>query len=416
MTTVSGSNTALLSDNPQMIPVPGTSNSFSSAPSGTAALTLTGPTYTISATNVSGIGLFGTGSDTAIMTAPPVESNLVATPTATSMACGGVLGDPNTLGLGYESVAGYGTVLANATNFSAQSPDTDDATFYGPTSGSNTFFGSKPYSYMVGSGYDVQAVNFANVSAYSNSAGDIASLYSPAADTSTFDTTSANNATLTDGSGSYSIVVENFPAVYATSQGTDSATLIGSSTETNEFIASDPYTSLSGVGYVFLTYGFASVTAESSTSLDDTAYFYGVSTHNAFAGSQTESQMIGTDAAGQTTYEYQAMNFESVLASSMSAGDLATIEGEGAGDQFIAGPITNYPVSAALIGAADAFTIQVFAFQQITATSAGKGGDYVAPEQPTGSRQPHQPRQRRLAHHFAGDVHRDWFRQRCSHR
>ena len=91
--------------------------------------------------------------------------------------------------------------------------------------------------------------------------------------------------------------------------------------------------------------------AESSLHGDDTAYFYGVSDHNAFTGLETESEMVGTDASGNTTYDYSANYFKNVLASTLSAGDTANLPGEGSGDQFIAGPITNYPVSAALIGA-----------------------------------------------------------------
>ena len=100
---------------------------------------------------------------------------------------------------------------------------------------------------------------------------------------------------------------------------------------------------------------------------------------------QDDSQMVGTDASGNQTYDFQALDFLNVLATTMSTGDAANLSGSGTGLQFISGPITNYPVSAALIGAAQSFTIQVFAFQQITATSAGDGGDYAALNDPPGT-------------------------------
>ncbi len=342
---------------------------------GPGTLSLTGPTYQITANGVQSIGLLGSNGDTAVISGGTDDSNnLVATPTAVIMASKPTSGSSQ---LDYNAVDGYSTVVAQSAN------GADNAWLYGAATGNNTFYGSQPYSYFVGTGYNIQAVGFPEVNAFSASSGDIASLYSPAGEQSTLLAGSNQYATLS--ASNYTISVNNFATVYATSQGNDAARLTGSSTEANEFIASAPYTSLSGTGYTLLTYNFANVAAESSPSGDDTAYFYGVSDHNAFTGGQDESEMIGTDASGNTTYDYQANYFKSVLASTLSAGDTAGITGEAAGDQFIAGPITGYPVSAALIGAADTFSIQVFAFSQITATSAGDGGDYADLNDPPGT-------------------------------
>jgi hypothetical protein len=355
VTTVSGSNTAQV---------------------GPSSLSLTGPTYEITATNVQSIGLLGTATDTAFMTGNASYSNgVTASPTGTVLvndAKGETGLDPV-----YNAVDGYGVVVVGSTNAG------DTANLYGATSGDNTLYGSKAYSYMEGSGYNVQVVGFPTVSAWSRSSGDVASLYTAAGDHTSLIATAASAAMK---GTNYDIMVNNFPAVYATSQGTDSANLSGSGTEENEFIASDPYTSISGNGYEVLTYNFNNISTQGSGSGGgDTAYFYGVSDHNAFTGAQARSEMVGTDASGATTYDYVALDFASVLASTLSASDTANLQGEAAGDQFIAGPIQNYPVAAALIGAADAFSIQVFAFQQITATSAGDGGDYAALVDPPGT-------------------------------
>ncbi len=251
----------------------------------------------------------------------------------------------------------------------------DTATMY-PANAADTYVGTAAYGVAYGANYYDRAIGFPHVEVDAAAgSGATARLYdSPGNDVFTAGPTSA---TMTETGAVH--VVKNFRNVlaYATSGGTDTATLtaaLGDSQHFNILDANPTYTSLSGTagsGYYDMAAGFATVTAISLGNATDIARLHDSAGSDTFTASPATATVAATATLIGSGFAETANSFTNVYAYGGSGGtDVANLYGSSGNDTF-----TGTPTSARLSGTNYIELANNFA--QVHAV-AGLGGTDVA--------------------------------------
>ncbi len=321
---------------------------------------------------------FGTGSDSAVVgsagSAQYIQGsltirgdygtgNLTVDDSADAGARTVTMDNGSLIGLapGQILYSGLPTVVAKAGSAAGNS-----IKMYTPQTAGNSFTGRTTYCTLKGSGYYLEADNFAQVDAVSLASGDSAMLWGPSSGTNTF-TANRPTATLT-GSG-YSLQVDYFGSVHAVSSAWhDTATLYGQYGTANAFTAGPTYCSLVGSSYDDEAEGFNQVVAKSATA-SDVAYLHGGSAfQNGLWASPSRATLYGS--AWPQTYTVEADAFPQVVAYGATANDTANLSGSYGGTNTLTAypaDLAGDPAYASLSGGG--YSIQVSGFNSLTANS-----------------------------------------------
>ncbi len=248
---------------------------------------------------------------------------------------------------------------------------TDTATLTGST-GADVFYGRESLAYMRnvgGSDYFLYTRDFNEVTANAGGGDDAAYLWGSTSD-DTLDM-SVGSATMTR-SGSSTTAVGDFATVYgyATSGGTDTASLTGS-TGDDVFYSREIYSILrdaASSAYQFYVGAFGAVEADGNGGAGDVAYLYGSANNDALdltVGSSTMTR------AGSSTAV--ATDFANVNGYAVAGGtDTATLTGSTGSDKFTGKETYAYMKND---GGTD-YTLYADKFSEVTAYAGG--GDDMA--------------------------------------
>jgi hypothetical protein len=281
-----------------------------------------------------------------------------------------IFSDPNnaytaaeTLGAVHMTTSGFTFDANGVTDLYVYANSQSTATVNVP-SGPNFFVGvaNPNYSYVYGGGIFSEAAGFGSVSATGQGSSTYAYLYSASHASVVADPTTGSKLT----AGSLSVDATGFPQVYAVgaSDGTDSITLDSDGTKfvgsplfsyVTDSQGNSPGTFIIGALY------FASVKAQASSSVTDTAYFYSYG-QDAFSGTPTLSELSGSNSMF-SNFAVQAAGYNSVTVwASGSGADSASLTSPGNGTFVSTASYDTLTVGAS--------SIQVIGYSSVLATGA----------------------------------------------